>query len=77
MVLPPGCPFNITNGTLCGEALVVPLLSQMGKLTGDAKYFDDAAAQVIGMSKHLFVPEKGLFAHGWHPRIRLASARAG
>ncbi|MEA2710301.1 MAG: unsaturated rhamnogalacturonyl hydrolase [Phycisphaerales bacterium] len=41
----------------------VPLLAQYGKLTGDHKYFDDAAKQLKGFHKHLFVPETGLFTH--------------
>jgi rhamnogalacturonyl hydrolase YesR len=41
----------------------VPLLAQYGKLTGDKKYFDDAAKQIKGFHKHLFVPEVGLFTH--------------
>jgi rhamnogalacturonyl hydrolase YesR len=44
----------------------VPLLAQMGKLTDDKSYYDDAAKQVLQMSAHLFVPEKGLYAHAWH-----------
>ena len=41
----------------------VPLLAQYGKLTGDGKYFDDAAKQLKGFRQHLFVPEVGLFTH--------------
>lgn len=41
----------------------VPLLAQQGKITGDRRYFDDAANQIRGFHKHLFVPEKGLFTH--------------
>jgi rhamnogalacturonyl hydrolase YesR len=41
----------------------VPLLAQYGKLTGERKYFDDAAKQLKGFHKHLFVPEVGLFTH--------------
>jgi rhamnogalacturonyl hydrolase YesR len=37
----------------------------MGKLTGDTKYWDDAVCQVLQLSARLFVPEKGLSAHGW------------
>jgi rhamnogalacturonyl hydrolase YesR len=44
----------------------VPLLAQYGKLTGDKEYFDDAVKQVLQMSKVLFTPEKGLYAHAWH-----------
>jgi rhamnogalacturonyl hydrolase YesR len=43
----------------------VPALGQMGKLTGDNRYFDDAVRQVFQFSKRMFVPEKGLFMHGW------------
>jgi rhamnogalacturonyl hydrolase YesR len=41
----------------------VPLLAQYGRLTGERKYFDDAAKQLKGFHKHLFVPEVGLFTH--------------
>ena len=43
----------------------VPFLAQMGKLTGDRKYFDDAAQQVIGMSERLQDKNNGLFDHSW------------
>lgn len=44
--------------------MCVPFLAQMGSLTGNTKYFDDAAKQIIQMSKHLWKPEKKLFDHG-------------
>ena len=34
-------------------------------MTGERKYFDDAARQVIGMSARLFDASKGLFDHSW------------
>jgi rhamnogalacturonyl hydrolase YesR len=37
----------------------------MGKLTGDASYYDEAARQVLLFADKMFVPEKGLFRHGW------------
>ncbi len=43
----------------------VPALAQMGKLTGDSRYFDDAVKQVLQFSERMFVPEKGLYMHGW------------
>ena len=43
----------------------VPFLAQMGKLTGDRRYFDDAARQVVGMSEHLQNQATGLFDHSW------------
>jgi len=43
----------------------VPCLAQMGKLTGDRRYFDDAAKQIVQFHSRMFVPEKNLFMHGW------------
>ncbi|MDP4291645.1 MAG: glycoside hydrolase family 88 protein [Bacteroidota bacterium] len=43
----------------------VPALSQMGKLTGEKKYYDDAVKQVVQFSKRMFNKDKGLFMHGW------------
>lgn len=42
----------------------IPFLAQMGSLTGDRKYFDDAAHQVIKFSEHL-MDANGLFDHAW------------
>lgn len=39
------------------------ILGQAGRMTGDAAYFDDAAKQVLQMSKYLWVPEAQLFTH--------------
>ncbi len=43
----------------------VPALAQMGKLTGDKKYFDDATKQIIQFSKRMFNKDLGLYMHGW------------
>lgn len=43
----------------------VPALTQMAKLTGDARYFDDAARQIEQFAARMFVAEKGLYMHGW------------
>lgn len=43
----------------------VPALAQMGKLTGDRKYYDDAVKQIVQFADRMFVKEKGLFMHGW------------
>ncbi|MDR0902340.1 MAG: glycoside hydrolase family 88 protein [Opitutaceae bacterium] len=43
----------------------VPALAQMGLLTGDARYHDDAARQILLFSKRMFVREKNLYMHGW------------
>ena len=43
----------------------IPFLSQMGKLTGDRAWFDDAARQVIQMAQRLQDPATGLYDHAW------------
>jgi rhamnogalacturonyl hydrolase YesR len=43
----------------------VPALAQMGKLTGQTRYFDDAVRQVLRFSERMFNEEKGLYMHGW------------
>ena len=58
----------------------VPALSQMGKLTGDKKYFDDAVRQVLQFSKRMFNKDLGIYMHGWvegmsvHPEFHWARA---
>jgi len=43
----------------------VPALAQMGDLTGETKYFDDAVKQVNQFSERMFNKENGLYMHGW------------
>jgi unsaturated rhamnogalacturonyl hydrolase len=43
----------------------VPALAQMGKLTGEKKYFDDACKQIIQFSDRMFNKNIGLYMHGW------------
>jgi rhamnogalacturonyl hydrolase YesR len=58
----------------------VPALAQMGKLTGDNKYFDDAVKQVKQFAQRMYNEEKGVYMHGWvesmetHPEFRWARA---
>jgi unsaturated rhamnogalacturonyl hydrolase len=58
----------------------VPSIAQMGKLTGDKKYFDDAVNQVKLFSQRMFIKEKGVYMHGWvesmetHPEFKWARA---
>jgi rhamnogalacturonyl hydrolase YesR len=58
----------------------VPALAQMGKLTGEQKYFDDAVRQVLQFAERMFNHDKGLFMHGWilgmneHPQFHWARA---
>ena len=44
----------------------VPFLANMGVLTGDNKYFDDAVKQILQMAERLYIPQKELFDHGWN-----------
>ena len=43
----------------------IPALAQMGKLTGERKYFDEASKQVDLFSKRLFDNNKRVCMHGW------------
>jgi rhamnogalacturonyl hydrolase YesR len=58
----------------------VPALAQMGKLTGDTAYYQDAVKQVKQFSTRFFNKEKGLYMHGWvesmetHPEFRWGRA---
>ena len=58
----------------------IPALAQMGKLTGEKKYYDEAVKQVLFFSKRMFNREKGVFMHGWvegmteHPQFHWARA---
>ena len=44
----------------------VPALAQVGKLTGDRTYFEDACKQIIQFSQRMFNKEKGLFMLCWN-----------
>ncbi|HWS85590.1 MAG TPA: glycoside hydrolase family 88 protein [Pyrinomonadaceae bacterium] len=58
----------------------VPALAQMGKLTGERKYYDEACKQVLGFARRMFNRERGVYMHGWvegmadHPEFRWARA---
>jgi len=68
--------FRLKDGTLARQRpqpesvwgddayMCVPFLAQMGSLTGDSKYYNDAAKQIINMSKYLWRSDKKLFDHG-------------
>ncbi|MDR3187895.1 MAG: glycoside hydrolase family 88 protein [Prevotellaceae bacterium] len=43
----------------------IPAIAWMGRYTGDAKYYDEAVRQIRQFAARMFVPEKGLFMHGW------------
>ena len=58
----------------------IPALAEMGKLTGDKKYYDEAVTQVLAFSGLLFDRTKGICMHGWvegmnpHPAFYWARA---
>jgi rhamnogalacturonyl hydrolase YesR len=58
----------------------VPCLAQAGTLSGDARYFDDAARQILQFADRMFVQERKLFMHAWaqemdpHPAFHWARA---
>ncbi len=70
--------FRLEDGTLARKVpypnsiwgddmyMGVSLLAQLGALSGDKKYLDDGAQQVIGIGSRLWVPSVGLFTHGWN-----------
>jgi len=84
--------FRLADGTLARNRplpkslwlddlyMSVPCLAQAGKLTGERRYYDDAARQVLQYADRMFVPERGLFMHGWvegmsaHPEFHWARA---
>ncbi|UYQ93781.1 glycoside hydrolase family 88 protein [Chitinophaga horti] len=58
----------------------LPAIAQMGVLTGDNKYFDEAVKQFRLFSNRMFNKERNLFMHGWvqdmepHPQFHWARA---
>ena len=84
--------FRLADGTLARNRpqpntlwlddmyMSLPALVQMGTLTGDRKYFDEAVKQYQLFIKRMFNPERGLYMHGWvqdmdpHPQFHWARA---
>ncbi|SDF48998.1 Rhamnogalacturonyl hydrolase YesR [Massilia sp. PDC64] len=58
----------------------VPTIAYLGKATGDARHYDDAARQVLQFSKRMFNPRLGIYMHGYveglrdHPEMHWARA---
>ncbi|MHB9056699.1 MAG: glycoside hydrolase family 88/105 protein [Paludibacteraceae bacterium] len=45
-------------------------LTQMGKMTGEVKYFDEAAKQLINIDKYLWDPSKQLYYHCYYTDLK-------
>lgn len=70
--------FRLADGTLARQRpqaesiwaddfyMSVPALAEMGRLTGDKKWFDDAVKNVLQMSARLFNKERNIYTHGWN-----------
>jgi rhamnogalacturonyl hydrolase YesR len=69
--------FRLEDGTLARQRplanslwlddlyMSVPALAQMGHLTGERHYFDEAVKQVTQFAARMFNRRKGLYMHGW------------
>lgn len=70
--------FRLPDGTLARQRpqqqslwaddfyMSIPCLAEMGRMTGDRGWYDDAVKQVRQMSARLFNPQLGLYTHGWN-----------
>ena len=73
---------RLADGTFCRDVpnemtvwgddlyMSVPFLARMGALTGERKYFDEAARQVVLFHKHLWEERTQLMYHGWYDDIK-------
>ena len=52
----------------------VPLLLQAARITGQQKYYNDAANQAINFQKYLWDETTGLYRHGWFSNTGKQSA---
>jgi len=46
--------------------MAISFLSRMGTMTGDEKYFTDAANQILNYTKYLWCPERNIYYHCYH-----------
>jgi rhamnogalacturonyl hydrolase YesR len=70
--------FRLPDGTLARQRpqpvslwaddmyMSIPALAEMGRMTGDKAWWDDAVRNARQFSARLFRPRAGLFAHGWY-----------
>ncbi len=73
---------RLADGTLCRKTprqmtvwaddvyMSVSFLSRMGKMSGDVKYFDDAARQIIQISDLLWDPSKQIYYHCYYTDLK-------
>ncbi|MBO0359145.1 glycoside hydrolase family 88 protein [Hymenobacter sp. BT186] len=84
--------FRLSDGTLARNRpqpntlwlddmyMSLPALAQMGKLTGEQRYYDEVVKQYGQFSQRMFNQQKGLYMHGWvqemsvHPEFHWARA---
>lgn len=78
--------FRLDNRTFCRPEpfmmsvwaddlfMSVPFLVRLGKLTGENKYFDDAALQIINFNKYLNDSSNGLYKHCWYNNSKTQSS---
>lgn len=50
--------------------MALSFLSRMGKMTGNMKYFDDAANQILNYHKYLWHPGKEIYYHCFHTDVK-------
>lgn len=57
--------YQLMDGTLWADDLYmsIPFLCRYYKLTGNKKYIDEAAKQIIGFHKYLYRPDKKIMSH--------------
>jgi unsaturated rhamnogalacturonyl hydrolase len=62
------CRYERIPGTVWADDLFMstPYMMRMGILTGEQRYFDDAARQVVNFNKYLLDKQTGLYRHGWY-----------
>ena len=72
------CRYEKMPGTVWADDLFMaaPFLVRMGAATGDSRYFDDAAKQVVNFNKYLEDARTGLYRHGWYDKEKRQSAVA-
>jgi rhamnogalacturonyl hydrolase YesR len=70
--------FRLADGTLARQRpqaqslwaddlyMSVPALAELGRATGERRYFDLAVQQIDGFTQRLFNPQLGIYTHGWN-----------